>query len=667
MLRTKHLVIALALLLFDAGVVVPSFGQAPPQLNVPYRCANGITYTILVCKPYRTDQWCQWKEEQNGRLVTTVNSTWSSMTGRLQGCVIGAPEPKAAAGEQQSSDLKLNTPYKCDGGITVTVFECGGQGSQAYCHVRAEMNGKFLSQMPKPRSEIAPHLSACRAGTPFSPPYAAEFPSAHHVIEAMLAGDPHSNITRALGAYYQLSEILAVLAGERANGALLPDEKRLIGDYNRLAGELAQVAEQKFPGERFEIGTNPYHYARSDPKFGFEGIHVWTVFLSPDIQSAYAKTVGGSDARYMAAVEQERQAAMKQVQTDAAAAEAEAQQSSMPQDPGSVAMRRCMESGRSDMECMKEAMGVGLSDLSGVTMPNLVPQGLRLTGLYSEGNFGLQFAQDSVTVACGDLIAQSLPYTMERSDSRVVVHIPVMPKPITLAWQADGRMVGPGAVDINGSVVAGKPTATTSTGYEMQTQTTTSQKTIDAAEAGQYNPDQVHQNGSETTVDQQTSSTVMTPTKTTHYSVPTKPKTERCAVNTLAPTGKNVAMSAVLTQALGTNASKSSSLEPGLRLNGTYASSTGMKIEFREDSATVGCSTVLNSEAYSITPEHGQFIVRFQNSTGPLSLVLQPDGTLSGSGSVDIAGRKVYEDAQGHVAYTPQNARCLLGIFAPVK
>lgn len=666
MSRAKHLV-ALVALLSCLGMVAPVYSQGPPQLNVPYRCANGITYTILACKPYRDDQWCQWKEEQNGRLVTTVNSTWSSMTGRLQGCVIGVPEPKPAAGEQQSSDLKLNTPYKCEGGITVTVFGCEGQGSQAYCRVRAEMNGRFVSQLPKPRAEIAPHLSACRAGTPFSPPYTAEFPSAHHVIEAMLAGDPRKNITRALGAYYQLSEILEVLAGERAKGALLPDEKRLIGDYNRLAGELTQVAQQKFPGEHFEIGANPYHYARSDPKFGFEGIHVWTVFLSPDIQMAYAKSVGGSDARYMAAIEQQRQAAMKQAQEDQAAAEAEAQQSTMSQDPGRVAMRRCMESGRSDMECMKEAMGVGLSDLSGVTMPNLVPQGLRLTGLYSEGNFGLQFAQDLVTVACGDLIAQSLPYTVERSDSRVVVRVPVSPRPVTLTWQADGRLMGPGAMDINGSVVAGKATATTSTGYEVQTQTTTSQKTIDAAEAGQYNPDQVHQNGTETTVDQQTSTTTMNPTRTTHYSVPTRPKTERCAVNSLVPTGKNVAIPAVLTQALGTKASNSSSLEPGLRLSGTYASSTGTQIEFREDSATVGCGKIANSEAYSVTVDHGQMVVRFQNNTGPLSLVLQPDGKLSGAGIVEIAGRRVYEDANGHVAYAPQSAQCTLGTFAPVK
>jgi hypothetical protein len=209
--------------------------------------------------------------------------------------------------------------------------------------------------------------------------------------------------------------------------------------------------------------------------------------------------------------------------------------------------------------------------------------------------------------------------------------------------------------------------ASTSTGYEAQTQTTTTQRTVDAADVPNYSADQVHQNGTETTVDEQTTSTTMTPTHTTHYSVPTVPKTERCTVDALAPSGKNVATSDIATKLLGTNASKSSSLEPGLRLNGTYASSTGMKVEFRDDSATLECGKVLNSEAYVVNSERGQLIVRFQNSTGPLSLVLQPDGTLSGSGSVDVAGRKVYEDANGHVAYTPQNARCALDVFSPGK
>lgn len=672
MSRTKHLVFTLTALLSGLGMTKSVFGQSQPQINVPYQCANGITYTILACKPYGADQWCQWKEEQNGNLVTTVNSRWSSMTGRLRGCTIGAPSgssaPQTAPG-QESSDLQLNTPYQCAGGLTFTVFECQSQGAQVYCQVRAEMNGKFIGQVPKLRSETAAQMRACKAGAPFNPPYAAEFPSAYRVVQGMATGDPRQNVVRAIGAFYQLSEILKVFAGSRVNGQLLPYEKKLLDDYGRLSGELAEAAARKFPGEHFDLSTNPYRFARTDPKFGFEGIPVWTTFLSPNIQSAFAQDVGGSDPRYVAAVEQQKRTAMQKLQADAAVAQAEAQQQTMPKDQGTVAMRHCLESGRSETECLAEGMKVGLSDLTGGAIPagNSGTAGLRLTGLYAAGDFGVRFMQDSVMLGCGTLVPQALPYSVERSGSRIVVSIPVSPRPIVLSWQPDGRLVGPGPVDIRGRVVAGGAVASTSTSYQAQTQTTTTQRSIDAADVPNYSADQVHQNGMEYSVNEQSTTTSMVPTHTTHYSVPTVPKTERCTVSTLPPSGKNVAVSALLTNLLGSNTSKSSSLEPGLRLNGTYAAPGGLKIEFRDDSATVACGEALNSEAYAVNSERGQLIVKFQHSTGPLSLVLQPDGTLSGSGSVEVIGRNIYQSAEGHVAYTPQSARCTLGTLAPAK
>jgi hypothetical protein len=77
---------------------------APPILNSPYVCPNGITYTVTVCKPFGADQWCETDEKQNGNLVTGMNSAWSSMTGRLQGCTNAG---SASGGSQQA----LNPPY----------------------------------------------------------------------------------------------------------------------------------------------------------------------------------------------------------------------------------------------------------------------------------------------------------------------------------------------------------------------------------------------------------------------------------------------------------------------------------------------------------------------------------------------------------------------------
>lgn len=674
--RTRWITWVPLIILITALGMTKAFGQSqPPHLNVPYQCANGITYTILTCKPYRADQWCQWKEEQNGNLVMSVNSTWSSMTGRLQGCAVEAaatPNSGAltAAPSRPPSDLELNTPYQCAGGLTLTVFECQGQGSQVYCQVRAETGGKLIAQVPKLRSETAAQMRACKAGAPFNPPHAAEFPSANRVVAGTLAGNPRRSVVRAMGAFYQLSEILNVLAFPRTtNGQLLPDEKKLLEDYSRASGALVQAAAQNFPGEHFELSTNPFHFARTDPKFGFDGIPVWTTFLSPGIQSAFARAVGGNAPRYLAAVDQQKRVAMQQLQADAAVQARAQQEQTMSKDKGAVTIRHCLESGRSELECLGDGMKVGLSELAGGALPasNGLPAGLRLTGLYAAGNFGVRFAQDGVTLGCGTLVPQGLNYSVERNGTRIVVSIPVAPRPISLVWQPDGRLVGPASAEISGRVVAGGTVATTSTSYEAQTRTTTTQSSIDVADIPNYAIGEVHQNGMEYSVDSQSTSTTMVPTHTTQYSVPTVPKTESCAIGALPVAAKNVSTSALLTNLLGSAGSKSSSLEPGLRLNGTYAAPGGLKIEFRDDSATLACGEAFISEAYAVNSDHGELRVKFQHATGPLALVLQPDGALSGAGSAKVQGRKIYKSAEGNIAYTPLSAECTLGKLAPVK
>ena len=124
-------------------------------------------------------------------------------------------------------------------------------------------------------------------------------------------------------------------------------------------------------------------------------------------------------------------------------------------------------------------------------------------------------------------------------------------------------------------------------------------------------------------------------------------------------------MSGALTQVIGSKTSKSANTAPGLRLNGTYAAPGGLKIEFRADSATLACGEALNSEGYAVVPEGGQLVVKFQNNTGPLSLVLEPNGTLTGSGSIEVAGRKAIKSDDGRsVDFLPRNARCTLGTLA---
>lgn len=170
---------------------VAAAGQAPPILNSPYVCANGITYTVTVCKPYRADQWCETTEEQNGRLVTAMDSSWSSMTGRLQGCT------NAANTKQPSS----------------------APGSSA-------------NPAPQP---------ATTAQQSFNPPYLKEFPTVDQIMAQLRGTSAQDTANRQMSAFHEFGQMIAALAGQRmAQNQLTPDEARIVTNYFNAYNNLAK-------------------------------------------------------------------------------------------------------------------------------------------------------------------------------------------------------------------------------------------------------------------------------------------------------------------------------------------------------------------------------------------------------------------------------------------
>ncbi len=115
-------------------------------------------------------------------------------------------------------------------------------------------------------------------------------------------------------------------------------------------------------------------------------------------------------------------------------------------------------------------------------MPGVAP-GLRLSGVYSAGNLNISFDQSAANIGCGTLVSQALPYSVERNGPQLLIKVPISPKPLILSYKADGKLAGPGPIDVAGQVVVGGGVATTSTGYPAQTQTTMQSRQIDAAEA----------------------------------------------------------------------------------------------------------------------------------------------------------------------------------------
>ncbi len=171
---------ALACLILPAA----AFAQEPLQINAPYHCANGVTYTILECKPYKNDQMCTWREEQNGQVITTAYSLRSQMTGRLKGCTVAAASQKP------------------------------------------------VTQNPAPL-----------AGNPqaLNPSYLKEFPAVDQVLSKLKGSDANDTTNRQLGAFRQLKLVIQDLAGSRwYKNQLTADEKRIYGEYDLAYNKIAQ-------------------------------------------------------------------------------------------------------------------------------------------------------------------------------------------------------------------------------------------------------------------------------------------------------------------------------------------------------------------------------------------------------------------------------------------
>jgi hypothetical protein len=639
-------------LVASAGAAAQPFPQW--RLNAPYLCPNGDSYTITRRVGSGYGETCVYTQTHQGRFVTNAYSLCRQMTGRLRGCTVGGTTqaaPARTASVPLTSEALDDTRYSCPGGLVMSIYQCGKSGGQDICYVRLEMNGEFITGLPKPVSAITKLLQSCRTLPPSNPAYLLEFPSAYRVVKGMVVGNPLDNVQRAIGALYQLSVIVQTLAGGRG---LTADEHKLLADYGRAQVALQGAAAKKFPTRRFDLAANPFHYPRSDPRFGFEGIPVWTAFLSPDLQSRFAQIVGGGDARYLSAIGQQRQAAIQQVQ---AAARVMASQANSPHDAGTLAVRRCMESGRSDMECFGEGLKVGVADLyGGNPLQGIVPPtpvGLRLQGGYTSGDLQLAFSQSNVSLKCGTLEPQSLAYSIVRRGQQVLIELAASPRPFTLAYQADGRLLGPGTVEVTGLVPIGPPVDHPTGGEKEYVY---GNKSYDAYDRNSGKRLHYDMGGAYIRGD-----------VTHHYVTPTAPKTERCSAGALAGTAV-LRTSDALTMLFGTQASQSQNTAPGLRLNGTYASPGGLKIEFRGVSATLDCGAAHHSEGYAVRPEGGALIARFQSATGPLALTVEADGTLAGSGSVQVNGRLISGDgADGRPLYAPVSARCAIGTLTAAR
>jgi hypothetical protein len=587
---------------------------------------------------------------------------------------------------QQPPALQLNVPYHCGNNIIVVVKHCEQRNGTDLCSlVKGPANGPLGDEISMPRaqaaaigllcppqggsaSQTAKNGAAVANGRTFNPPYLSDMPAPARILAEIKGKDAEDTGERQMGAFVALVKIMDDMAwglghryvNDADTRALTPDERQIRLAYQTAYADLWHKVTNK-EGHVYDHDRD----LRNELLAKFFSENFRAQYFQSD-KNAAAGYKAFQDKMYAPGVSASSQPGVPGVQQG------------MRNDAGSVAARRCLESGRSELECIGEGLKVGLNDLTGGNLVSNITgetaaQGLRLSGAYSgpTGNkLHIEFGQEKAGVSCGPLLLVQLPYVVERTANEILVKIPINPKPLVVTFRADGTLAGPAEIAVNGLVPVGHGGSggTSAPGYEAQTHTTTQERQIDAAEARNYEgTDAVHQNGMDYSVSEQVTTTTYEPaTPVANYHVaPLAPRTERCAVGTMQGRSSSGTAGEALTQMLDPSAKKKAPVPPGLRLAGMYAGQSGFRIEFREDSATVECGEAHVAGAYAVQDNAGQISVRIQNGATPFALSLQPNGTLTGSGTVDVAGRVVTGSSGDNINYASRNARCAIGTLMP--
>lgn len=454
------------------------------------------------------------------------------------------------------------------------------------------------------------------------PPYLRDFPSVDRVKQAMRVSDPRETALRQIGAFWQLQEILKVLSGRREFRGFTPGEGKLIGEYGVAEYYAAQAADSAFPGPygnmRKLSDNTPYRYARTDPRFGVEGIEVFKTLLTPAIQDQFDQVAGVDRARIAARAKADAEA-------NARGGYVVAGQPPSAGDEERREIRRCVESGRSEATCLTEGIGNSFRNLIGLPSDLLPPKptGLRLAGTYpGPGKFSLTFGFDNVQLACEDLVPRSVEYAFDLTANPVRVTLAIDKAPMVFTVRADGTLAGPAAADIAGQIVVGQ------------------EQWIRTYSDGRQEP----------------------------YLRPVYgPATRHCAIGVLTVSSPTTPIPASMTDVMAGGLDRLAQQIPsGLRMAGEYGSRAELDIDFRPEGAVVGCGEVAVLRQYSAQVVRGQVVIAVKNGASPFTLALGADGRLTGSGTVRVDGRVMTgKTPNGELAYAPRSASCALGALAP--
>jgi hypothetical protein len=516
------------------------------------------------------------------------------------------------------------------------------RNSSAILRLIALITGAFLASSFTPSALVAasPMPPSPQSGA-LNPPYLQSFPSVDQVM-VLKGKDAKDSTMLQLGALRQLQKMIQDLAGHRwFQHQLTPDEQRLLGQYSvayeKLAHPLNYPDDDYFgSGALLKLLAANFKMDAVISQWHAGGVAA-TKFTDDHLPTPHAPSTGGGGA------------------SPSGGGTTSGPLRAIPPsgDPARAAIIRCLELGGADLDCLGGGMKLGLKEL-GAPDPDMAILpifGLRVIGVFQSSSSGvnLRFTDPSVTInGCKGLdVGPTLKYSLQVLGGQFAVRIENQPAAFLAGLSNDGKLAAPASVQVNGQVI---------TGYRLGTE-----YKVDGN--GMKIPGSEHQ--------------VRTPILA--------PKTVTCSIGSLvagAPQlpdeGVISGFADMLVLAMGTFSPDAKqvadkrydqkAVPPGVRFLGNYANSTGMKLEFAEGPVVVDCAQAHVSAAYTISASGGTAAITVQDGAAPFTVVVQPDGSLAGTGTATVNGRLMAGfDADNHPAYSPTSATCSVGKFSAQK
>jgi len=501
-----------------------------------------------------------------------------------------------------------------------------------------------------------------------NPTYLADMPAPARVLEVIKGKDAEDTLERQMGAMHALVDVIDDMAygishryvSVADNTKATPDEKRIRLAYQTAYAELWYKAKEK----------DTYEHDRELRN------EIMQKLFSEDFRKLYFQSNQSAAKAFKDFQDKMYATPASPTSTPISAAPLS---SGGPAAPGSTGeMRQCVASGRTMRVCMSEGMDKGFNQMFGIDLSGLQatpPTGLRMTGDYkAPDGFRLIFEPDQVTMVCKGVPAPT-PYTVQVTDTQANITIQ-NGKPFVVSLRADGKLAGTGQVRVTGQVPAGTRTEQT-TGNSTQTATRTRELT--PLEAGQY--PNAKQNGQTFTIQDDASQFVNGPSSRTVIDFVTK--TADCTLGVLSPIGasplQQVKNDADILTTIGAglgalmkggdlNAAtkemlapkEDEAITPGLRMNGSYASGS-FGLTFHRESVTMACGDSEQALPYSVQHSGNKTMLMIQDKP---TMQLMPDGSLNGSGTVQVNGRIITgttDDINNPFVFALHPASCPMG------